>query len=155
MEVLEVISDYEIERGKPMPSRKHSVIQTKFIIEFANSPFKYWALSELSLDLGGKEKIPDLSIYERATFNEDIEEIRTKEVPSGVIEILSPTQNINELVEKSKIYFDNGVKSYWLVVPVLKSVFVYYEYGTFVDFQHNEVLKDEVLGIELDLGKVF
>lgn len=155
MEVLEIISDYEIERGKSMPSKKHSLIQTKIVIEFANSLPQYWALSEISLELNGKEKVPDLAIYEKATFEIEEEEIRTVQIPLGVIEILSPTQNINELVEKSKIYFENGVKSYWLVVPILKSVFVYYEYGYFIDFQHQEILEDEVLGIELDLGKVF
>lgn len=155
MEVLEVISDYEIERGKPMPSKRHSIIQGKIGGEFYANFTKYWASPELSLDLGGKEKVPDLAIYEKATFEMEEEEIRTVQIPLTVIEILSPTQNINELVEKSKVYFENGVKSYWLVVPVLKSVFVYYEYGSFVDFQHNEVLKDDVLEIELDLGKVF
>jgi hypothetical protein len=135
MDVLEIISDYEVERGKPVPSRKHSLIQTKIIIAIAQLYPKYWALSEISVSLSGSEKVPDLAIYEKANFETEEEEIRTTQIPLTVIEILSPTQNINELVEKSKIYFENGVKSYWLVVPVLKSVFVDYEYGTFVDFQ--------------------
>jgi Uma2 family endonuclease len=155
MEVLEVISDYEIERGKPMPSKQHALVQTRISGEFyANIP-KYLALSEISLDLKGKEKVPDLAIYEKATFETEGEEIRTIQIPLAVVEILSPTQNINELVEKSKIYFENGIKSYWLVVPVLKSVFIYHEYGNFIDFQHQEILKDEVLGVELDLKMVF
>jgi len=101
------------------------------------------------------EALPDLAIYEKATFETEEEEIKTIQIPLAVVEILSPTQNINELVEKSKVYFENGVQSYWLVVPVLKSVFIYHEYGNFIDFQHQEILKDEILGIELDLKLIF
>ena len=102
MDVLEIISDYEIERGKPVPSKKNSLIQTKIIIAIAQLYPKYWALSEISVSLSGSEKVPDLAIYEKANFETEEEEIRTTQIPLTVIEILSPTQNINELVESQK-----------------------------------------------------
>jgi Uma2 family endonuclease len=68
---------------------------------------------------------------------------------------LSPTQNINELIDKSAIYFQNGVKSYWLVVPVLKTIFVFSSLDDYAAYLKDDVLIDDVLGIELDLKLIF
>ena len=156
MEVLEAKSDYEIERGKPMPSKHHAVIQG--LIQghlFTQYHQQYWILPELSILFDDIQKVPDLAIYDQDNFSREQEEIRTTQIPLCAIEILSPTQNINELIDKSVIYFQNGVKSYWLVVPVLKTIFVFYSEENYAAFLKDDVLKDKVLGIELDLKKIF
>ena len=53
---------YEEERGKPMPSRNHSAVQTNLISEFARQR-DFRVHSELTLDISGKPVAPDLSVY--------------------------------------------------------------------------------------------
>jgi Uma2 family endonuclease len=155
MDVLTVTSDYEIERRKPIPSKHHAIIQALIGgLLFSKYP-NYWALPELSILFNGEAKVPDLSIYDKADFERETEEIKTNQIPLGAIEILSPTQNINELIDKSAIYFQNGVKSYWLVVPVLKTIFVFSSLDDYAAYLKDDVLIDDVLGIELDLKLIF
>ena len=77
------------------------------------------------------------------------------EMPLGVVEILSPTQSHEELETKRKEYFANGVQSYWLVLPDLKSVYVFRNPDDYEVYSRNETLKDKVLGIDMDLAEVF
>lgn len=83
------------------------------------------------------------------------EEIRMSEVPLGVVEILSPTQNVFDLLQKRREYFNAGVKSYWLVFPELRSVYIYNSPDDYDVFAKNGKLHDRELGIELDLEEVF
>jgi Uma2 family endonuclease len=155
METLAIASDYEIERGKPMPSKHHAIVQASIGgLLFSKYP-NYWTLPELSISFNGEGKVPDLAIYDKENFESEIEEIRTNQIPLGAIEILSPTQNINELIDKSEIYFQSGVKSYWLVVPVLKTIFVFSSLDDYAAYLKDDVLVDDVLGIRLDLKLIF
>jgi Uma2 family endonuclease len=45
-----------------------------------------------------------------------------KKPPITVIEILSPKQAVQDLVDKFDEYFKVGVKSCWLVIPTLEIV---------------------------------
>jgi Uma2 family endonuclease len=155
METLAIASDYEIESRKPIPSKHHAIVQASIGgLLFSKYP-NYWTLPELSISFNGEAKVPDLAIYDKENFESEIEEIRTNQIPLGAIEILSPTQNINELIDKSEIYFQSGVKSYWLVVPVLKTIFVFSSLDDYAAYLKDDVLVDDVLGIELDLKLIF
>jgi Uma2 family endonuclease len=77
------------------------------------------------------------------------------EMPLCAIEIISPTQNPIDFLIKRRQYFDAGIQSYWLVLPDPKSVYVYSSPDEFEVYSYREVLKDEVLGIELPLAEVF
>jgi Uma2 family endonuclease len=46
-------------------------------------------------------------------------------VPSFVIEIISPTDNVNKVMKKRREYFQKGVKIVWQIYPGLKEVHVY------------------------------
>jgi hypothetical protein len=66
METLIAESTYELERNKPIPSKKHSFAQTRLIIAFAKKyEQKYDIFSELTLRLPNafQDYVPDLSIY--------------------------------------------------------------------------------------------
>jgi Uma2 family endonuclease len=52
-------------------------------------------------------------------------------MPLGVVEIMSPTQTITELIVKSHAFFDAGVQSYWLVIPSLKTIYVFSDKGEY------------------------
>ncbi len=148
-------SQYEIERGKPMPSKNHSFVQTRLIVAFATQFTQYQVLSELSLQLGSSEKVPDLAIFENIKFTYNEDEIRVSQIPLAVVEILSPTQNLTELLVKAHAYFDNGVQSYWLVLPALRSIYVFSSPSESEVYTQKDILKDELLGIELELKKIF
>jgi Uma2 family endonuclease len=155
-EIVETtLSDYEIERDKPMPSKHHAFIQGRLFSQFdRHYPDRYTVLPELSLDLPVRDRVPDLCVY---PFMESLgeEEIKMTETPLGIVEILSPTQNHIDLNEKRKQYFAAGVQSYWLVLPDLKSVHVFRNVDDHDYFNRHDVLKDKVLGVEIDLKEVF
>jgi Uma2 family endonuclease len=160
MELVVEKSQYELERGKPMPSKNHAVIQSRIqkLID-RKYPDKFEVLPELSLDINaeGREKVPDLAFYnaEDIYFDAENDEIRFKEMPLGVVEIISPTQTLTELIIKSHTFFDAGVKSYWLVIPSLKTIYVFSDKGEYEVYAKTGLLIDNQLGIEIDLGKLF
>lgn len=153
IEAAVIPSDYEIERDKPMPSKHHSFVQSNLNYLIRAKYKKFRLGSEISLDLSIRERVPDIGIFPQMPFGE--EEIRMSEPPLGVVEILSPTQSIFELIEKRREYFTAGVKSYWLVFPELRSVYIYSSPEDYDVFAKNGQLQDRVLGIELDLEEVF
>lgn len=114
---------------------------------------RFRILPEVSLDLPVKDRIPDLAIYPMMDYGE--EEIKMTEIPLCAVEILSPTQTHADLNEKRKQYFAAGVKSYWLVFPDLKSVYVFRNPEDYDVFTRQDILKDKVLDVEIDLKEVF
>jgi Uma2 family endonuclease len=155
MEPLLIESQYEIERGKPMPSKNHSFVQGNLYFHLRSNFKKFQVLPELSLQLESSEKVPDLAIFENIEFTPGNDEIRVTQMPLCAIEILSPKQNLTELLVKAHAYFDNGVKSYWLVLPALRSIYVFSSALESEVYTHKDILKDEQLGIELELKGIF
>ncbi len=153
-EEVATLSEYEIEREKPIPSKHHAFIQGNLIFYLR---LKYGelfrVLPEISLELPIRDRVPDLAIYPSMEYGD--EEIKMTAIPLCLIEILSPTQNHIDLLLKRREYFDAGVKSYWLVFPDPKSVYVYSNPEEFEVFSYREVLKDPTLGIELPLADIF
>lgn len=153
--VIEV-SDYELERGKPMPSKLHGYIQSQLILNIGIAyPGKFSVFSELSLKLGSWESVPDISIFPRMEMDYSEDEIKVTEAPLCAIEIISPSQGLPELFSKAKQYFSYGVKSCWLVIPVFKNVYVFSSPTQYQIFRDTETLHDPVIGIQLELSKVF
>lgn len=149
-------SDYEIERGKPMPSKNHAILQGNIYFLLRQ---KYDALfrllPEISVKVDKKERVPDIAIYPQLTYNSKEDEIRMSKAPLGAIEILSPTQTIDELLDKARGYFEDGIKSYWLVLPRLEAICVFDTPDSYDFFGKTDTLKDTALDIELDLNAVF
>jgi Uma2 family endonuclease len=83
------------------------------------------------------------------------DEIRMTAPPLGVIEILSPTQTLNDPTDKAVTYFEHGVKSFWLVLPTLKTINVFSGREQFEAFVQDEVVKDHVLDIQLPLSNIY
>lgn len=148
-------SDYEIERGKPLPSKNHAKLQQRIGVEIAICHSnRYELYSELSLSTPHPSYVPDISIFPVEPSNWREDEVKVSDVPLSVIEIVSPSQTDAELTEKSKAYFAAGVKSYWLIQPVLRTVFILLPNGDELVF-HNDILTDPTNGISIDLEKVF
>jgi Uma2 family endonuclease len=105
-----------------MPSKNHALVQSILITLFMRYADGYSILSELALDLDGEQTVPDISVYPKLVIDWVRDEIRMTAPPLLIVEILSPTQGILELVEKMEMYFAAGVKSCWLVQPTLKTI---------------------------------
>lgn len=150
-----VIEQYEQERNKPMPSKNHSIIQSNLIVELT-IPYrdKFRLLSEVKLNMPPVDTVPDVAIYPLMEFDSLHDETKMEEMPLGAIEIISPSQGDQELVDKISRYFDFGVKSCWLVQPTFRIVTVFSDKTTFKTFIDGE-LYDPVLDIRLDLNRIF
>ncbi len=150
------LSDYEIERGKPMPDRNHAIIQSNLIFSLrVTTKERFSVLSEVHLNMPKKDRVPDVAIYEPLIFDPDVNELRMLKPPLCAIEILSEMQNIHELMRKRNEYFIAGVQSYWLVLPALRTIYVFYSVEDSVVFTHKDRLVDKMLNIELDLKEIF
>lgn len=148
-------TDYETERNKPMPSKNHGIIQTNLVgLIFMNYRKKYRLISEIALELADWKSVPDLAIFEKMDVDFIHDEIRMTDIPLGIIEILSPTQGIQELNDKAERYFFCGVKSAWLVIPSMKTIAIYNSPYNF-EFFTQGIARDNVLDIEVDLKEVF
>lgn len=151
----ETRSIYELERGKPMPSKNHAKLQIRLGAEiFVRYSDQYDVRSEQSLGAPNPPLVPDLSIFLAEAPNWQQDEVRESNVPLTVIEIVSPSQTDTELTEKAKDYFAAGTKSYWLVQPLFRTI-VLLRPGEEELVFHNDVLTDPTNGISIDLKKVF
>jgi Uma2 family endonuclease len=150
------ISQYEQERGKPMPSKLHGYVQSKLISNLDQSyGDKYTLFSELSLQLNTWDSVPDVSIFPIMNIDYSQDEIKVTEPPLCAIEILSPSQSMQELISKARRYFSYGVKSCWLVIPGLKNIYVFSSPTDYQIFRDTETLHDPVIDVRLELSKVF
>jgi len=124
MEAVQSLSDYELERGKPMPSWNHGLVQIYLGAALLRYDEKYSILSELTLELAGTQYTPDISVYSKLPTDWQHDEVRKTDPPLMVVEILSPKQSLDELVRKADAYFEAGVRSCWIVQPSLEAIAV-------------------------------
>lgn len=154
---IESLSDYEIERGKPMPSLLHSIVQARIMRYLDNNYDKlYFFLPELSIaSTEGRPLVPDISIYPKFEIDWQNDVIKHKEAPLATIEILSPRQNLSDLNEKAQRYFGMGTTSCWIVLPSMEAIAVNHPAGKYKFFSGNETLVDEKIEVKLPLVEVF
>ena len=94
-ETTTLLSDYELERGKPMPSKHHAKLQARLSQALLNAyEQEHDVYSELALELDTGKATPDVAIYPKTSDNWLIDEIRVANPPLSVMEILPPTQGL-------------------------------------------------------------
>jgi Uma2 family endonuclease len=110
---------------------------------------QYSIFSRLSIEIEGKEYIPDISIYSKRKIDLIHDIVIMTEMPLLAIEIFSNHEQ--ELIE---VYLNAGIQSCWLVTPITRTVTVFHEIGKpkrFVD----QVVVDDKLNISLPLSEIF
>jgi Uma2 family endonuclease len=154
METPDPISDYERERGKPPPSKAHGYTQENLTIALTRYRDRYTMFSELTLELDGREIVPDLSVYPKTDVDLIHDEVRVTEPPLLAIEIATTTQNTQDLIERVEFLLDAGVQSCWLVQPPLRTVTVFPGSmdGNTVS---SGAVTDPVLDIEVPIDAIF
>lgn len=157
----EIIDDLEYQEVKEMGSGWHSYLQSNIAGYFRyEQRQKLLALTELSIEIDSKDYKPDVAIYSIQDKSKIIlthnDVIKTDLMPKCAIEIISPTQSINELISKIDFYFANQIESCWLVIPITKTIYVF---NKSIDNQSvyliHDQLKDEILDIEVNLTEFF
>ncbi len=133
------------------PSYHHAYIAGNLITAFNNLK-KY---SVFSLQIEGQDYIPDIALYSKRKVNFSAGDIvRMTEMPLLVVEILSPSQGSQDVLDKFRIYFGAGIKSCWLVVPVVRSVAVYSESEKSQTFYTGDIV-DNISDLRLSIDNIF
>lgn len=155
--VIEHVSDYELERGKPMPTLNHAYLQKNLLVSLDYRYRKtHTVLSELSLTMPERpDAVPDIAIYPKLQIDFLHDIISMVEMPLTVVEIISPSQSQDEIIAKFERYFKAGIQSCWLVMPSLQAVAVFSAIGKYQFFTEDKLLTDAVTGIALPLNEVF
>ena len=127
----------------PSPSTAHQRIQGRLHVQL------YHLLEEADCEVflspydielkkdgieGKKIVVPDLSVI---CDKNGLGETRYTGVPTLIVEIVSPSNQAHDLVTKLNLYMQYGVKEYWIVNPILKTVQLYV-----LNDEENYILKD-------------
>lgn len=100
--IIEQLSDYERERGKPMPTLNHAVIQGNLIFNLKlHFRERFTIASELNITMPERpDTVPDIAIYPKLQidFLHDINSMT--EMPLTIIEIVSPSQSDADILAK-------------------------------------------------------
>ena len=155
LEDFDVEAEYLLERGKPMPSKNHSKLESRLSF-LLNRDYEdiYDTFVELSLELIAGRATPDLCLFKPEPSDWLEDEIRVKIAPLCVIEIVSPRQSTQDLVDKLDLYFEAGVQSCWIVIPTFKMINIFHSKHDYKTFMAGELI-DEKLNIRLNLEEVF
>jgi Uma2 family endonuclease len=148
------VSDYERERGKPMPSKLHSVVQTNLLVLLARYRPEMQVLSELTLRLGDRDLTPDLCLYRDLDVDFSRDETQVTDPPLLAVEIASPTQGIQALVDKAQFLLDHGVASCWVVQPQLRTVTIFTPETEPTTYSEGTVT-DPATDVEVELASIF
>ncbi len=148
-------SDYETERNKPMPNRLHGTLQGRITSQlYSRYGDRYEFPTEVSLATT-PPKTPDICIYPLIELVRKDIKAKEEEPPITTIEILSPSQSIDELTNKVRdLYFPMGIQSAWIVVPAFKAIHVMLPDDNNFYFDKG-MLQDPATGIEISVDKVF
>jgi Uma2 family endonuclease len=126
---------------KPMPQGKHSTLQLDLGGDI-NGVLKRQrigrAFSELRCSFGGRSIVPDLAVFrwERIPRDPDGEVANSFMVaPDWTIEILSPDQSHSKVVRNILHCLAYGCEIGWLVDPMEKLVFVYFNDRPLMSFE--------------------
>lgn len=162
------LTEFDYKEFPKVGSLNHSIVQTQIATLLARDE-RFRVLVELSLDtsqfdlslFGLKTKdemIPDVCLYPNTVkFNPVGDIFKMPTMPLLIIEVVSPSQGLDDIVKKFKAYFAFGIKSCWLVTPTIQVVTVYSQLDNFKTFdtQHENEVIDKVLDIHLPLPQIF
>jgi Uma2 family endonuclease len=151
-----ILSPYEIERGKPMPTLIHGSIQFNIGFELKSKyPKQFRIANEVSLATQPDWSTPDVVLYPNSKLDFDNDPARRTDAPLLSIEIQSPSQSTKDMTSKLEPYFSFGIKSCWIIVPEFRAVFVYDNPFHYAFFHESDIIIDKIIGIEIPITKVF
>jgi Uma2 family endonuclease len=115
------------------------------------------AAQETDFSFGSERRLrPDLAMISlEALAGLDIERVPVTAVPLIVVEVVSPSQNFDQLHRKIQIYLESGVEEVWVVYPGGKQIYVHRK-GTVQLYSAEESIATPFLpGWSLRVGDLF
>jgi Uma2 family endonuclease len=149
---FDLIEEFQTE---DITSVNHSKIIHRLSVALDEYSDEYEILPELELDLSAGKCKPDICVYQNLPDDWENDIIFYSQPPIIVIEIQSPKQATTELTDKmNMIYFPSGVKSVWIIVPVLQLITIRTHDGQKLVFTDG-IIKDPTTSIEILFSKIF
>ncbi len=134
-----------------MPSLNHSYICTQVMKQLLQN-HEIMPLTKLTLDIENG-LTPDISVYAveeiKPDFFNDISKYH--KMPVLAIEVISSSQNIQDVLEKAERMIQAGIRAVWTVEPYTRAIFVSTDKGE--DIVYNQCVESE--GIRVDFNKIF
>lgn len=128
----------EVIRGtlvhKAAPAGEHSVAQAHLIRSVGNRfdrkpggrwPGGWWIASEIDIQLGAELFRPDLAGWRRERLPDSPRGRPVRVRPDWICEVLSPSNESVDRVDKLQSYFQAGVPHYWIADPLEQVLEVY------------------------------
>jgi Uma2 family endonuclease len=147
---------------KPMPKGRHSRLQVKLctvINQVAEEQKNAYAFSELRCSFGGRSIVPDVAVFQwqRIPFTADGEvPDNFARHPDWVIEILSPEQKPNKVIDNILHCLRHGSRLGWFLDPDDRSILVFLPNQQPVLFQGSDLLPTmPEIELELTADRVF
>ncbi len=151
------------------PSRAHQHCLTQLIIQFGNfladKPCQVYSETAVWLDLkpadqkknSAQHVIPDLLVV---CDEEKLRDEGIYGVPDLIIEILSPSTAVVDMIKKYNQYLAAGLKEYWIVDPFYQLIKVYLlETDHYLEkiYEANHLIPVKIFHeqLEIDAKKVF
>ena len=148
-------NEYELERGKPMPSTNHAQIQTNLVLALAPYRKEFSFFTELDLELTSGRAVPDVCIYHKLNINWRKDVLRRTDAPILTFEILSPRQALDDITSKiDTVYFPADVKAAWIIFPTHQTVHVLTPDGKTHAYTEG-VIEDATTGIKIAIVDIF
>ncbi|MBC8110798.1 MAG: Uma2 family endonuclease [Verrucomicrobia bacterium] len=140
-----------------MPNFHHGILEMNLGFELKSAYHQeYIVATEVTLDTPPNGSTPDLVVYPAQPVDFTMEIPAKQTTPPFItIEIQSPSQSLDEMVDKANIYFAFGVKSCWIVQPRIKAILVFSRPDHYQFFHFDDVLKDPNFNITLNLTNIF
>ena len=132
-------------------SINHSYLCKQIIIEIEKTEFwEAWPKLTLDIEAG---LIPDIAIYAKGKIKPNFlqDKIKCDIIPQLVIEIISPSQSVHELMLKAEKFIKAGISTVWTFEPYGKIVYISTKESRKVEV--SGLIENE--GVKLDLTKIF
>jgi Uma2 family endonuclease len=113
---------------KPMPKTRHSILQKCLLNQVDNHSDDYTALPELRCTFAGRSVVPDVAVvaWNRIQINDAGEpEDDFTAAPDWTIEILSPNQKANRVIDNILHCLRHGCKLGWMLDPDDYSILIF------------------------------
>jgi len=113
---------------KPMPKLRHSILQKRLLRVVDDGSDNYTALPELRCTFAGRSIVPDVAVvaWSRIQLNNIGEAVDNfEQVPDWTIEILSPEQKANRVIDNILHCLQNGCHLGWLIDPDDYSILIF------------------------------
>ena len=116
----------------PRPAPKHARASTKLSGQLdgpfdagSNGPGGWIILFEPEIHLESNIMVPDIAGWRRERMPQIPDEAFFSIVPDWACEVLSPSTAVLDRTKKMPLYASQGVKHFWLVDPIIRTLEVY------------------------------